>query len=104
ARRRAPPHAGGLGSRSPPPPMAAALQVAVPGSGIPVMTAATDLGRQDHSADGQPSVQRYSVQASFVTPPLDFSTTFPDCTVTQGAAPPPHATCAFCGDGAADPG
>src|SRR5262245_28077377 len=98
------PNASWLGLQIFPPTMAAALQLAVPGSGLPVMISATDLGRQDHSADGQPSVQRYAVQASFVTPPSGFSTTFPDCTVTQGATPPPHATCDFCGDGEIDPG
>jgi hypothetical protein len=98
------PDASWLGLQIFPPPMAAALRVAVPGGGLPVMTSASDLGRQDHQADGQPSVQRYAVEASFVTPPSDFSAVFPDCTVTQGIAPAPHATCDFCGDGEVDPG
>jgi hypothetical protein len=68
------------------------------------MTAASDLGRDDHRADGQPSIQRYAVQASFVTPPSDFAAALPDCTVTQGGTPTSDGTCDFCGDGEVDPG
>jgi hypothetical protein len=84
--------------------MADALQLAVPGSGLPVMTAASDLGLEDHTADGQPSIQRYGVQVSFVTPPSDFSFPGPDCEVTQAGVPTVDETCDFCGDGEVDPG
>jgi len=85
-------------------PMADALRLAVPGSGLPVMTASTDLGLEDHQADGQPSIQRYAVEVSFVTPPSDFDAPGPDCQVTQAGTPTLDATCDFCGDGEVDPG
>jgi hypothetical protein len=68
------------------------------------MTAAADLGREDHQGDGQPSIQRYGVQVSFLTPPSDFAFPGPDCQVTQGGTPTDDGTCDFCGDGEVDPG
>jgi hypothetical protein len=76
----------------------------VPGTGLSVITAASSLSLDDHQGDAQPTVQRYSVHVSFVTPPADFAFPVPDCQVSQGAAPLLDATCDFCGDGEVDPG
>ena len=86
------------------PTMQAALQSVVPGSGLPVINSASSLSFDDHSADGLPTVRHYAVNASFVSPPADFSTTFPDCQLTVGGTPLLDATCDFCGDGELDPG
>jgi len=93
-----------LGEQIFPPPIAVALGSAVPGAGLPVITSASSLAFDDHSGDAQPSIRRYAVHVSFVTPPADFAFPFPDCAVTQGAAPLDDGTCDFCGDGVVDPG
>ena len=86
--------------------MSAAIQTAVPGTGLPVITAATVTSTDDHSADAQPTVKRYQVTVGFITPPTGFSTEAPDCTFSQLQAPPfdGSAPCSFCGDGEVDPG
>ena len=86
------------------PPMASQLGSTVPGSGVPVITSASDVSLDDHSADGQPTVRRYAVQASFVTPLPGFDFPAPDCAVSQDAPTSGAGTCDFCGDGEVDPG